>query len=143
MSIHDLTPPAAQPVQPGPRTVQMFVPSQYTKSILALVMAGLTALVGALQSVGGPIDRVTLVQIGITVVTAVGVYAGKNQLAGPLRYVKITTAVVGAGLTALLPYLLNGQLTYQDLLLVAVAAVQALLVYVAPNTGTITYRTHG
>lgn len=97
-------------------------------SIGALLITVLTVAQSA-----GHLDRGNIVQVGVAVLTALGLWAGKNTT-GPVRqYTKGIVAVLGAGLQAVGPYLATGRITYAECLVVAAAAIQALEVYLVPD----------
>lgn len=108
----------------------------YTKAIVAIIAAGLGILVTAVSdNVISPLD---LVNIGVALVTAFGVYAIPNFPEGPARLAKTGVALLGAAGQALVPILsaVNGwaEVTYSDYISVALAALAAVGIYALPNT---------
>lgn len=123
--------PYTQPhFQPGPSFEPVEVPSRYVKAFVAIATAVLAVLVTALT------DNVVTVSevLGISVafLTAVGVYLIPNLEAGVGRWAKAIVAVVGTAVQAAVP-LVDGGWTTSSWLLVALAALGALTVGIAPN----------
>lgn len=129
-----MTTPTFEPVE---------LPSRYAKAFVAILTAVLAVLVTALTD-----NVVTLVEvIGISVagVTAVGVYLVPNLDAGPGRHLKLIVAVIGTGLQAAGPLVLNdGAFPPSAWLLVLLAALGAVSVGITPNAppvvSTLAYR---
>lgn len=81
----------------------------------------------------GHLDRGNLVQVGVAVLTTLGLWVGKNTTGTVRQYTRGIVAVLGAGLQAVGPYLATGRITYAEALVVAVAVIQALEVYLVPD----------
>lgn len=116
-------PPVFEPVE---------IPAKYAKAIVAIITAVLTVIVTAL--VDDRLDAIDLANIVIAFLTAVLVYVVpnvKDQTVG--NYLKVIIAFVGTALQALIPFLVNGDVTTQQWLLVLLAAIGALGVGVIPN----------
>lgn len=108
------------------------LPSRYAKSIVAILTAVITVIVAALGD--GVVSTAELAQIGIAFLTAFGVYAVPNiqdQTVG--AWAKALVAVLGTALQALIPFLLNGEVTNAQWLMVFLAALGALAVGIVPN----------
>lgn len=116
---------------PGVTLEQLPAPAaRYAKSLLAIGAAALAVLASALTD-----DVVTggeLVNVGIAVVTAIGVFLLPNLDAGHARFTKAGVAVAGAGLVALASYLSDG-VTSAEWLLVILAGLGAVGVGIIPN----------
>lgn len=114
--------------QPGFEPVEL--PSRYAKAFVAVATAVIAVLVTALT------DNVVTVSevlgISIAFLTAVGVYLVPNLEAGVGRWAKAIVAVVGTAVQAAAP-LVDGGWTTSSWLLVALAALGALTVGIAPN----------
>ena len=112
--------------------------SGYSKSILAVIAAGIGILVAALSD--DVINATEIVNVVIGIATAVGVYVIPNASVGAAKYLKTIVALVGAGLTALATAL-GGTLGFENLttsdwLSVTLAALTAVGVFIVPNTDT-------
>lgn len=107
------------------------VPAKYAKAIIAIITAVLTVLTTALLD--SRLDSTDLVNVGIAFLTAFGVYALPNFSQSTGAYIKVLVAFAGTALQALLPFLINGEVTTQQWLLVLLAAIGALGVGVVPN----------
>lgn len=106
----------------------------YAKAHAAAVFALVVALVSVAQQFSGqPLSRATFVQVGVAVLTAVGVWVVKNVHGTALAWSKAVVAVVGAVLSAAAPFVVAGHITYAQCVTVAVALLGALSVYVVPN----------
>lgn len=121
---------AAQHLDPEEKGHPPMNPSHYAKSILAIAAAAIGILVAALAD--NTVTTAELVNVGIAVVTAVGVYLIPNLPAGPARYFKSGVALLGAALTALASFITDG-VTTAEWLQIALAALAAIGVYVVPN----------
>ena len=107
----------------------------YAKSIVMIIAAGVAILVAALSD--NVVSATEGVNVGIAIVTAVGVYLVPNLPAGPARYGKTFVALGGAALTALVA-ILGGTLGFTDVtasdwLSVALAGLAAIGLYIIPN----------
>lgn len=107
----------------------------YAKSIVMIIAAGVAILTAALSD--NVVTATESVNIGIAVVTAVGVYLVPNLPEGPARYGKSFVALGGAALTALVA-ILGGTLGFADVttsdwLSVALAGLAAIGLYIIPN----------
>lgn len=125
MSIPNVLPPA-------PAFDPVEIPAKYAKAIVAIITAVLTVVVTAL--VDDKLDSVDLVNVGIAFLTAIAVYAVPNihdQTIG--AWAKLIVAFVGTALQAVLPFLINGDVSTQQWLLVLLSAIGALGVGVVPN----------
>jgi hypothetical protein len=105
--------------------------STYAKAILSIIAAGIGILVAAVSD--EVVTTAELVNVGIAVVAAVGVYAVPNVPAGPARYLKTGVALLGAVLAAIASFLTDG-ITSSEWLQIALAGLAAVGVYVVPNT---------
>jgi len=106
------------------------IPGRYAKAFVAVATAVLAVLVTAVTD-----DVVTTSEaLGISVafLTAVGVYLIPNLEAGVGRWAKAIVAVAGTAVQAAVP-LVDGGWTTSSWLLVALAALGALTVGIAPN----------
>ena len=122
----------ALPPTPAPPFDRVEIPSKYAKAIVAILIAVLTVLVTAMAD--DVLDPVDLVNVIIAFLTAVGVYVLpniENQTAG--AWVKFFVAFVGTALQALLPFLITGDVTTQQWLVVLLSAIGALAVGIVPN----------
>lgn len=105
--------------------------SAYTKSIGAILAAVMTAVVAALTD-----DVVTpaeLVLVGLAGVGAVGVYLVPNLPTGARAYSKGAVAFLVAGGQVLVLLIVDG-VTLAEWLMVALAALAAVGIVIAPNT---------
>ena len=108
------------------------IPAKYAKAIVAILTAVVTVLVTALAD--NDLDDADLVNVGIAFLTAFAVYAVPNihdQTIG--AWAKLIVAFIGTALQALLPFLINGDVTTQQWLLVMLSAIGALGVGIVPN----------
>lgn len=108
------------------------LPSRYAKAIVATLTAVLAVIAAALTD-----DVVTspeLANVGLAILTAIGVYWVPNAPAGAARYLKAIVAVLGTALQALIPYLVEGTITTSGWLMVLLAGLGALAVGIVPNT---------
>lgn len=107
----------------------------YAKSIVTIIAAGLGILVAALAD--NFVSSLEYVNIGIALVTAIGVYLIPNLPAGPAKVGKTFVAAAGAGLAALATILATtldfSVVTSSDWLSVLLAAGAAIGVYIVPN----------
>lgn len=107
------------------------LPSKYAKAIVAILTAGATVLATAITD-----NFVTLDErfgIALAIVNAVAVYLVPNLSAGVGRYAKLIVALVGTGLQAALPLIVDGTFPPSAWLLVLVAALGAVSVGIVPN----------
>jgi len=104
---------------------------QYTKMIVAVAFAALQAGIAAF---GGDahMDPVEWVNIAIAGATVLGVYYGPNSPAAP--YTKAVFAGLMAALMAAVAVADNG-FQSEDLKTVGIAAFNAVLVFLFPNSG--------
>lgn len=107
--------------------------SSYSKSILAVVAAGIAVLIPAIGD--NHVDATEFVNVAIAIVTAVGVYFAPNGNGNPV--LKTLVAFVGAALAALVN-ILGGTLGWAevslaDWLTVLLSALAAVGVYIVPN----------
>lgn len=117
-----MTTPTFEPVE---------LPSRYAKAFVAIAAAGLAVLVTALTD-----NVVTLVEvlgIAVALLTAVSVYLVPNLDAGASRYTKFGVAVLGTGLQAAVPLIVDGRFPASAWLLVLLAALGAVSVGITPN----------
>ena len=105
--------------------------SRYTKSILAVLAAVLTALTAAVTD--NRIDAAEAINVAIAGVTAVGVFVVPNLPGVTGRYAKTGVAVTGAALAGLASALSDGVLTQAEVYQVALAGLAAVGVFAAPN----------
>jgi len=120
------TPTPAPPFEPAP-----LPPGAFTKAVVGFATAVVTVLVTAFAD--SRVDAVDLVNIGIAVLTAVGVYWVPNMSEGWRVYAKALVAFGGTALQALIPFLIDGPLTTQQWMIVLLAALGALGVTGLPN----------
>jgi hypothetical protein len=102
------------------------IPSKYAKAIVAIITAGLVALIVAMED--DEVSSVELINVALALVTAFAVYQVTER-----NWVKAIVAFIGVGLQALLPFAINGEVTDRQWLIVLVAAIGALGVGVVPN----------
>lgn len=110
------------------------LPSKYAKAIVATLTAVGTILAAALSD--GTVDTVEVANVGIALLTAVGVYWVPNLDGGIRRYAKAAVAVAGTALQALVPFLAEGTVTPAQWLLVLLAGLGAVAVGIVPNATT-------
>lgn len=110
------------------------VPSHYAKAFVAVATAVLAVLVTALTD--NVVTTSEVLGIAIAFLTAVGVYFVPNLPAGVGRWAKAIVAVVGTAVQAAVP-LVDGGWTTSSWLLVALAALGALTVGIAPNAPSV------
>lgn len=103
----------------------------YSKAILAIVAAAVTALLAA--TTDGVVTISELVNVGVAIVTALGVYLIPNLPGQITGYAKAIAAFAGAGLVALVSVLGDGAVTPDEWLQVALAALAGVGVTVVPN----------
>lgn len=120
------TPTPAPPFEPAP-----LPPGAFTKAVVGFATAVVTVLVTAFAD--SRVDAVDLVNIGIAVLTAVGVYWVPNMSEGWRVYAKALVAFGGTALQAIIPFLIDGPLTTQQWMVVLLAALGALGVTGLPN----------
>lgn len=106
---------------------------RYAKAIVYIALAAVTVLVTALQD--DVVDVAELVNIGIVVVGAIGVYWAPNVPGSWRAYLKGAVAFLTAGLVALLSFLTGG-VTVAEWLQIGVAALAGIGVVIIPNTST-------
>jgi hypothetical protein len=103
----------------------------YAKALLHIIVVILAALGAAVHN--GPITPVTVAQLAILGIGAVGVYwfpLIDKKLSSAL---KVGAAAVTAALAAVVPFLMVGHITGEDLIVVILAALGAVGVGVIPN----------
>lgn len=112
--------------------------SQYTKSIVTIIAAGLGILTAALTD--GVVTPLEYVNIVIAIVTAFGVYGVQNLPEGAKKYAKTAVAFGGAVLMALAVVVADvtnfSELGTSAWLNVLLAGLAAIGVYVLPNVAT-------
>lgn len=116
-------PPTFDPVE---------IPTKYAKAIVAILFAVLTVFITALSD--SVLDPVDLVNVGIAFLSAILVYVVPNiqdQTVG--TYAKVIIAFLGTALQAILPFVITGDVTTQQWLIVLLSAIGALGVGVIPN----------
>lgn len=102
----------------------------YAKAIAYIALAAVTFLVTALSD--NRIDLSELINLGIILVGAIGVYLVPNLEGGWRRYAKSVTAFAAAGLVVLLSFL-SGGVTLAEWLQVGIAALAGIGVTIVPN----------
>jgi hypothetical protein len=102
----------------------------YAKSILLVIASAVTILVAALSD--NVVTVPELINVGIAIVTAVGVYFVPNLEAGVARYFKFIVALLGAALTALASFVSDG-VTAAEWLQILLSALAAIGVVIVPN----------
>jgi hypothetical protein len=107
----------------------------YAKSIVMIISAGIGILVAALSD--NLVSATEYTNIGIAIVTAVGVYLVPNLSAGAAKFAKSIVAFGGAALTALVVVLGNTvgflDVSSSDWLAVLLAGLAAIGLYIVPN----------
>lgn len=105
----------------------------YAKALLAILAAGLVVLAAAITD--DDVSSPELVNVGIAIVTAIGVYLIPNlpEGRGVRGYAKGAVAFLGAALAALASFLSDG-VTNAEWVLIALAALGAIGVTIVPNT---------
>jgi hypothetical protein len=102
----------------------------YAKSITYIVLAAVTFLVTALSD-----DAVTgeeLVNLGVIVLGAIGVYLVPNFPEGVAKYWKTAITAATAALVAVLSFWSEG-ISTTEWLQIGIAALAAIGVYIVPN----------
>lgn len=102
----------------------------YSKAILYIGLAAATFLVTALSD--NRVDVSELINLGIIIVGAIGVYLVPNLDAGWRKYAKAVAAFVAAGLVALLSFI-DGGVSIAEWLQVGIAALAGIGVTIVPN----------
>lgn len=110
------------------------LPSKYAKAIVAILTAAATVLATAITDNFVTLDE--RLGIALAIVNAVAVYLVPNLSAGVGRYAKLIVALVGTGLQAALPLIVDGTFPPSAWLLVLVAALGAVSVGIVPNRQT-------
>jgi hypothetical protein len=114
--------------------------SEYAKSIVMVLAAGLGIFTAAISD--GVVSPVEWVNIGISLVAAVGVYLIPNLSSGAAAYAKSIVAFGGAALAALALIVANvanfGVVTPSDWLGVVLAGLGAIGLYIVPNSKAVT-----
>lgn len=109
---------------------------QYSKSIVMILASALGIYVAAKSD--GVVTPVEYVNIGIGIVTAIGVYLLPNLPSGAAKFTKAFVAFGGAALTALAVIASNAVgwsgVTPNDWLSVVLAGLAAIGLYIIPNT---------
>jgi hypothetical protein len=105
--------------------------TKYAKALLYIALAAAAFLVTALSD--NRVDLSELVNLGVIIVGAVGVYLVPNLEGSWRNYSKAGVAFVAAGLVALLSFL-SGGVTLAEWLQVGVAALAGIGVTIVPNT---------
>lgn len=114
------------------------LPSHYAKALVAIIAAGLTMLVTVLDD--GVLTTVEGLHVILAVLTAVTVYLVPNLPEGAGRHLKAAVAIVGAGLQAAIPLLIDGGVTATGWIVIALAVLGAMSVGIVPNTGYFDYQ---
>jgi hypothetical protein len=107
------------------------VPGRYAKAIVAILTAVVGVVCAALTD-----DVVTLVELlGIIVfgLNVIGVELFPMLPSGIGRWSKALVAVVGTALQAMIPIMVNGEISTSGWLMVLIAALGALSVGIVPN----------
>jgi hypothetical protein len=112
---------------------------QYAKAIVLVLAAGLSIFVAA--STDGVVSPVEYTNIGLGILTAVGVYLIPNLKAGVGKYAKTIVAFGGAALTALAVVVAtsadwNG-VSQNDWLGVLLAGLAAIGLFIVPNSSAV------
>jgi hypothetical protein len=115
------------------------LPSRYAKALVAIAAAAVSVLVTALTD--NAITLTELLAVAIAVVTAVSVYLVPNLPTGAARYAKAGVAVLGAGLQAAVPLVVDGGITPTGWLVILLALLGAVSVGIVPNASTTARRT--
>lgn len=102
----------------------------YSKSIMYIALAAATFLVTALSD--DNLSQDELVNLGIVVVGAIGVYWAPNLSANVTKYFKTAVAFVTAALVSLLSFLSDG-ISTTEWLQIGIAALAAIGVFIVPN----------
>lgn len=110
------------------------LPSKYAKAIVAIMTAAATVLATAITDNFVTMDE--RLGIALAIVNAIAVYLVPNLSAGVGRYAKLIVALVGTGLQAALPLIVDGTFPPSAWLLVLVAALGAVSVGIVPNRQT-------
>ncbi|WP_382307261.1 hypothetical protein [Herbiconiux sp. UC225_62] len=126
----------SKPRNPAPPQGDIML-TTYSKSILLIIASAVTILVAALSD--NVVTIAELVNVGIAIITAVGVYLVPNLDQGVARYFKFIVAILGAALTALASVLSNG-VTTAEWLQILLAGLAAVGVVIVPNTPLIDAR---
>jgi hypothetical protein len=109
---------------------------QYAKAIVLVLAAGLSIFVAA--STDNVVSPVEYTNIGLGILTAIGVYLIPNLQAGVAKYAKTFVAFGGAAATALAVIVANAAdwngVTQNDWLGVLLAGLAAIGLFIVPNT---------
>lgn len=105
----------------------------YSKAIAAVIATVLSGVVAALSG-DGLVDATEWVNVAILAVGACAVFASPNVPGAP--FTKSVLAVLTAVLTLLVSFIGDGVVDVTEWLQLGVAALGALGVYGAPNTGS-------
>nr|WP_274635522.1 hypothetical protein [Microbacterium bovistercoris] len=105
----------------------------YAKAIVYIALAAAAFLVTALSD--NRIDTSELINLGIVLVGAVGVYLTPNLPSGWRAYLKGIVAFLAAALVALLSFLAGG-VTLAEWMQVGIAALAGIGVVIVPNEPT-------
>lgn len=108
------------------------LPSAYAKAVVAILAAVAGVLAAALTD--DVVTQLELANIGVALLTAVGVYLVPNLDKSVGHWLKAIVAVLGTALQALVPFLAEGRITTSGWILVFVAALGAVGVGIVPNT---------
>lgn len=108
--------------------------ARYVKAIAMIAAAGLSVFASAFSDGVTPVEAVN---VGIAVVTAVGVYWIPNLATKAASYLKTYVAVAGTVLSAVAVLVANatsfGAVSVSDWMGVAVVGLGAIAVHVLPN----------
>lgn len=109
----------------------------YAKSIVLVIAAGIGILTAALSD--GVVSPVEFVNIGISIVAAIGAYLIPNMPSGIGAYAKSFVAFGAAALAALATLVASatsfGAVTPSDWLNVLLAGLGAVGLFIVPNVG--------
>lgn len=115
-------PPAAINVVPNPVTVNPIT----NKFATALLQVALVALTAWQAIANAPLDIAVLIQLGVTILGATVVYLVPLFSGVWAGLWKTGVAIVTAGAVALVPFLTQGDITWQNWIVVGGAALTAL-----------------
>jgi hypothetical protein len=112
---------------------------QYAKAIVLVLAAGLSIFVAA--STDNVVSPVEYTNIGLGILTAIGVYLIPNLQSGVAKYAKTIVAFGGAAVTALAVVVANAAdwngVTQNDWLGVLLAGLAAIGLFIVPNTSAV------
>jgi len=102
----------------------------YAKSITYVVLAAVTFLVTALTD--NKLDGQELINLGIVLAGAIGVYLIPNFPETPAKYLKTGVTAASAALIAMLSFFSDG-ISTTEWLQIGIATLAAIGVYIVPN----------